>query len=829
MKALFAIVNALSLRYYRRFPARFAVCVAGLAAGVGVASAINLTNARVIASFEESLAAVAGKTTLNLEPRQGLAPEDLERLRFVWDQGGFAPYMRLRAAAGEQAVTLYGFDFLGSSGLREFSFQRDTEQDAADAGPRTDGLIVPEDSPLGGIGDTAALVINGRRISFPIVGELRAIDNRLPPRNAAYVDLGRLFILESRLTGVDFYVPPERIEPLRAELGRLFPGARIATTAERRQAANDMLSAFQMNLTALGVIALLVSAYLVYNTVNISVLQREGMLGVLLALGAPPRTLFAAIIAEGVIIGAAGAALGCALGWLLSAAAYAEVAATLSSVFRLDAGGGATGGASALIGSFLIGILASALAAFFPARRATEIAGAAARKQGRSEYRPARVGSALIGAALCIALAGAAWALAVYLRRPEPGFAAVAFVIGCISFLSPLVVLGAARALRRPNAGAALLAAATAKEHVLKIAVACAALAVALSMAGAVTIMVSSFRSTVRDWLETVVAADVYIKSESGENVVIGELDPRIVARAAALPFVRAAVTIRTSPAVYRGQPIELAANNFETAALIHGFSFVEGDRADLLRAREIDGVLASEVFANRFQVKRGDAIEFEGRTLQICGVYRNYASERGYLLMDDALFAQLAGEQGPSGVALYLKPGISSADAILKTRAALSDHALTMNASREIRARALEIFDQTFRLTFALQWIAGGIAALSVLTTLAGLAIERRRDLAALLALGARPARIDLAMAIESQVIALSAIALAAPGSLFLALLLIKVINRYSFGWTIVAAWPVAPLAAGAALACALALLAAIYPIRLIRKQNLVEALKRE
>jgi putative ABC transport system permease protein len=841
MKALLAIVNALSVRYYRRFPARFALCVAGLAAGVGVASAINLTNARVIASFEDSLVAVAGKTTLSLEPRQGLAPEELEQLRFVWDKGAFTPYMRLRAAAGERVVTVYGFDFLGAGGLREFSFQRAANADAdadadadettngATAGPRTDGLITPEDSPLGRAGDTVALVINGRRMSFPIVGELRAIDNRLPPQNAVYADLGRLFALQPRLTGVDFSVPPERLEPLRAELQRLFPGARITTTAERRQATNEMLSAFQMNLAALGVIALLVSAYLVYNTVNISVLQREGMLGVLLAIGAAPRTLFAAIIAEGALIGAAGALVGCGLGWLASAAAYAEVTSTLSSVFRLDAGGAADGGTGALLGSFLIGVFASALAAYFPARRAAAIAGAVARKQGRSEYRPARVGYAWIGAALCIAGAGASWTLAAHLHRPEPGFAAVAFVIGAISFLAPLAVLGAARLLRRPHHGAALLAAAAAREHVLKIAIACAALAVALSMAGAVTIMVSSFRETVRNWLETVVVADVYIKSESGDNVIVGELEADLARRAAALPFVRAVVTIRTSSALYRGQPIELAANNFETAARVQGFSFVEGDRSDVLRAREIGGVLASEVFATRFQVRRGDSIEFEGRRLEICGVYRNYASERGYLLMDDALFRELVGDSGPGGIALYLKPGVESADAILQTRAALADHALSMNASREIRARALEIFDQTFRLTFALQWIAGGIAALSVLTTLAGLAIERRRDLAALLALGARPARIDLAMAIESQLIALSAIALAAPGAACLALLLIKVINKYSFGWTIVAAWPVGPLVAGAALACALALLAAVYPIRLIRRQNPVEALKRE
>ena len=151
------------------------------------------------------------------------------------------------------------------------------------------------------------------------------------------------------------------------------------------------------------------------------------------------------------------------------------------------------------------------------------------------------------------------------------------------------------------------------------------------------------------------------------------------------------------------------------------------------------------------------------------------------------------------------------------------------MSLSTEIRGQAIRIFNQTFRLTYILQMIAGGIAALSVITTLTGLALERRREFATLQALGARPGLLDRAMAYKSQIIAWSALLIALPGSVLLSVLLIHVINRYSFGWTIVTAIPYADLIVAALAITILALGAALVPIRLIRKQNIARILKQD
>ncbi|MBL8020302.1 MAG: FtsX-like permease family protein [Leptospirales bacterium] len=820
MLAFYSILHAFTLRYYARHRLRFAICIVGLVAGVGVAAAINLTNTRIIDSFDSSLTTLSGQTTVSLEPMNGLAPSDLEQLRFAWDYGKFSPYFRTRLSINEQPVQLYGFDFLSETTVRHF------EMDLGENGKAllTPGLIVPEDSPLGKKSDTVHVILNGRRLSFPIVGIIRAVDGRLPPRNTAYVDIGHFALFKDRLTGVDFYVPEARKEELTQRLRTLFPYATIRTPNEQKQTTREMLSAFQLNLSALGVIALLVSAYLVYNTVNISVVQREGMLGVLLSLGASPRTIFLAVIFEGMFLGVLGGIPGCALGLVLSLIAHAEVTSTLTSVFRVDAGAAARIEIWPIMISFLIGVLASTLSAWVPAKRAVGLALTTARKQGRSDFKPAGVRFAWIGALAAIPMGIGMYALAILRERPEPGFGAVVAVIVCLSFASPLALLALSRVLRTIPSGATLLAAASTKQHLLKISVATAALALALSMAGSVTIMVASFRTTVEDWLRTVIVADLYLQAGSPESRAASLLDSRVPELLRRLTFVRGVVTLRSAPAFFRDQNIELAANNFTEAARIHGYSFSSGNSGDILVAERENGVLVSEVFANRFHAPRGSTIELFGKRLRVHAVYRNYASERGYILMDEKLFETIVGKRGPNSVAVYLKPDAAPAKAMLDIRRALPEFEISMDLSRDIRQKALAIFDQTFRLTYALQWIAGGIAALAVVTTLTGLVIERRRELTTLLALGATPGRIIFSMILESQVIAVGACVLAVPGSYVLAMILIQVINRYSFGWTIVADLSPYQIFPGFIAACLLSLVAALISVQNLHRGRLTQ-----
>ncbi len=152
-----------------------------------------------------------------------------------------------------------------------------------------------------------------------------------------------------------------------------------------------------------------------------------------------------------------------------------------------------------------------------------------------------------------------------------------------------------------------------------------------------------------------------------------------------------------------------------------------------------------------------------------------------------------------------------------------------TVLSNAELRREILRIFDRTFTLTYVLEAIAIIIAMLGIINTLVTSVVERRRELATLQALGGSRGQVTALILWEAGYLGLLGTAMGLIGGLALAQILIKVINRQSFGWTIQIAWPMGLLAEVAALALIASLLAGLWPARWAAKQPLVEGLRYE
>jgi putative ABC transport system permease protein len=248
---------------------------------------------------------------------------------------------------------------------------------------------------------------------------------------------------------------------------------------------------------------------------------------------------------------------------------------------------------------------------------------------------------------------------------------------------------------------------------------------------------------------------------------------------------------------------------------------------------RDSNAVLVSEPFANKHHLRGGDSVTLslgENRaSFQVADIYYDYSSERGSLLMDRNVMLRYLEDPAASNLAIYVAPNAHIEGVRAEIERAAAGHRVLMFTNRDLRGEALRIFDRTFVITYALEVIAVLIAVMGVAGALLALVIDRRRELGLLRFLGAASGQIRKLIVIEAGLIGLLANFAGIVLGFALSLILIYVINKQSFGWTIRFHWPVAVLLGALTTVYAATVLAALYPARVAVRLNPVEAVHEE
>jgi len=243
--------------------------------------------------------------------------------------------------------------------------------------------------------------------------------------------------------------------------------------------------------------------------------------------------------------------------------------------------------------------------------------------------------------------------------------------------------------------------------------------------------------------------------------------------------------------------------------------------------------VLVSEPFANKHHVRAGDSITLslsESRaSFRIADVYYDYSSERGSILMDRNTLLRYLPDPAASNLAIYIAPDARIEDVRAEIEHAAAAHRVLMFTNRDLRGEALRIFDRTFAITYALEAIAVIVAVMGVAGALLALVIDRRRELGLLRFLGAATRQVRKLILIESGLIGLLANVAGIVLGFALSLILIYVINKQSFGWTIRFHWPVAVLLGALTSVYAATVVAGLYPARVAVRLNPVEVVHEE
>jgi putative ABC transport system permease protein len=841
-----------SLRYFARHPALTALNIVGIALGVTVFLAVQIINHSALESFRASIDIVAGKADIEVVgdglrfderayPIVANDPDIAAATPTVEDVASLADY------PGEY-LQLLGIDIFSNGPLRTFELH-DAKNQKPDIlqflrDPKVIAITRKLSQRLGlHIGDPLRVETQTGTETFHIgyvldFGEdAPGADEHLSVMDIANVQedfrhVGKLSRISALLRpGADFNAVRAR---LRAEL----PANVVVQAPDRhsRQIAK-MLGAFQLNLTALSLISLLVGMFLIYNTVATAVVRRRHEIGVLRALGLSGLQVQVLFIAEALVLGIIGSLLGLVLGVVLAGQLVGAVSQTITSLYILASIQNLFVSPWAVVASLILCLGAVLLAAWFPAREAAALSPVEALSIGHLEESSARstgrwlaIGAGLLMLAALLAHVslnyGPAWL----------SFGAALFTLLGFAFFVPTLSVLFSRWIK-PRSIMAKIAFRHFAQSLHRTSVAIASLVVALAMVVGISTMIFSFRTTVETWLDRSIQSDLAIGPAA--NLLIGHREmirPEVERIIAATPHVTYD-TYRELSVQLNCEPVKLASVRMAVTRDIEPLDLEQGDAREALdQAIDHGAVLVSQTFHRRFHLGLGDTINLATptgrRDFKIAGVYIDYTTDGGVILVDWQTYRKFWRDDAINGIGVYIdkNSGLTAAQLQAELRPKIAPYGdYLIKSNRELRAQVFRIFDQTFSVTYILQTIGIIISALGIFLSLTILVTERRRELSILRAVGASRGQIETMVLWEAGIIGLLGSFLGIVAGIALAWMLSFVINVSFFGWTISWATPWRFLIGLPFVVIAVALAAGYRPARQAARLDIADGVKME
>jgi len=323
--------------------------------------------------------------------------------------------------------------------------------------------------------------------------------------------------LTGKLSRIDLRVPANRAgEAALARLRAMLPpGLQLREAPRRAQQSLEMTRAFTVNLQAMSLLALLVSVFLIYSAISFAMVQRRRIFGVLRALGATRTNVLTLVLAEALTLGIVGAGLGILLGTVIGRRLIALVSRTINDLYFVLTVNEAVLPWSTILKAALAGVIVALIAAILPALEVANSAPQLGLRRSALESRALRASRSLsLVGAVCACASGII--VLISHRSLLAGFAALFLLLIAVAAFTPaalriLAIFAARLAARRSPV--ARMAFGNIATSLSRTGVAVAALGIAVVAMIGVSVMVGSFRESLRDWLDRTLIADFYISA----------------------------------------------------------------------------------------------------------------------------------------------------------------------------------------------------------------------------------------------------------------------------------------------------------------------------
>ncbi len=689
------VLWAASIRHLLRHPAQLLLALIGLSVGVGTIIAVDIATASSGRAFQLSMQAVNGLAThaivggpegiderlyVDLRTTHGnLAKGDVQQSR-----PALAPVVEGYVGIRDREMQLIGIDPLATRDLESNAPEPSQGSASAAAGPAaagTDltgwftrpGAVVMAATTAQEIGvrlhQSFDIEVGGRTYQAVLIATIAA--DRPGYDSLVLTDIAQAqewLGAVGRLSRIDVRMPAGNAAQAAAAWlrARLPAGVRLEEAEGRAHQSLDMTAAFTTNLQAMSMLALLVSTLLIYGAISFAVVQRRRIIGILRALGATRAEVFTIVLCEAAVLGIVGAGLGLLLGLVIGRGLVQLVSQTINDLYFVVAVNETVLPVASIIKALVAGIGTSLAGAGLPA---LEVAGSSPQlglRRSVLEGRAVALARKLLIASGGLAIASAVVALTSG-RSLLAGFIALFLLLLSAATLTPAVL----RALARAAAVAAGRASPIARlvfgdvaASLSRTGVAVAALGVALAAMIGVSIMVESFRESLRDWLAHTMRADIFVTAPGpGGGRPERKIDAGLLQSLLATPGVVDYGMSRRVTLDLQYGPVALDASQFAQGGYAN-MTLTEGDPDTVWPAFEKGAILISDPLAYRTRLGIGDTLALPTDSgphpFRIAGIYREYGNDRGTVLMSLRVYRQHWHDDAVTGVGVYVAPGQS-------------------------------------------------------------------------------------------------------------------------------------------------------------------------